>query len=58
MSLGLALADAELASTAARGLAGRSLAAFQNGRGVHGAKSESPAGDAAEPHESTHRGTR
>jgi hypothetical protein len=33
-NLGLALADAELASTAARGLAGRSLAAASRGRPV------------------------
>ena len=34
MNLGLALADAELASTAARGLAGRSFAAVSRGRTV------------------------
>jgi hypothetical protein len=58
MNLGLALADAELASTAARGLAGRSLAAIPGGRGFHGPDAHLPAGDPAEPHDSTHRGTR
>ena len=58
MNLGLALADAELASTAARGLAGRSLAALQAGRGFHRPNLDLPAGDPTEPHDSTYRGTR
>jgi hypothetical protein len=55
MNLGLALADAELASTAARGLAGRSLAAASGGRPARGASPDRPAGDPAETHHSTHR---
>jgi hypothetical protein len=54
MNLGLALADAELASTAARGLAGRSLAAASRGWPVRGATHDRPAGNPAEQH-STHR---
>jgi hypothetical protein len=55
MNLGLALADAELASTAARGLAGRSLAAASRGRPVRGASPDRPAGDPAETHHSARR---
>lgn len=55
MNLGLALADAELASTAARGLAGRSLVAASRGRPVRGTRPDRPAGDPADTHDSAHR---
>ena len=44
MNLGLALADAELASTAARGLAGRSLAVASHDRPVRDASLGGPHG--------------
>ncbi len=49
MNLGLALADAELAATAARGLAGRSVAAPSRGRQVRLASEGRPAGDPETP---------
>ena len=52
MNLGLALADAELASTAARGLAGRSRAAATSGNPVRGASPGRPAGEPADTHHS------
>jgi hypothetical protein len=58
MNLGLALADAELASTAARGLAGRSLGAATSGRPVRSAGPDGPAGDMADTHHRTQRETR
>jgi hypothetical protein len=58
MNLGLALADAELASTAARGLAGRSLAAARSGRPVRSAGPDGPAGAPADLHRWTQRETR
>jgi hypothetical protein len=59
MNLGLALADAELASTAARGLAGRSLSAAWSDHPVCGAGSKRSAGEAAETrHSSPRRETR
>ena len=57
MNLGLALADAELASTAARGLAGRSLAAATR-PAVRSASPGGPARDPADTHHRTHRETR
>ena len=59
MNLGLALADAELASTAARGLAGRSLATGGRGGPVRGTRPDRPAAEPADPHDSARRrGTR
>jgi hypothetical protein len=54
MNLGLALADAELASTAARGLAGRSFAAASRGRRARDTKPSRPGEDPA-AHDSTRR---
>jgi hypothetical protein len=42
MNLGLALADAELASTAARGLAGRSLPVASRGRPARSVRADGP----------------
>jgi hypothetical protein len=56
MNLGLALADAELASAAARGLAGRSLAVASGDRPPRVRTAGEPAADQADAHESTRAG--
>jgi hypothetical protein len=53
MNLGLALADAELASTAARGLAGRSVAAVAGIPSARATRRRLP-GEVADVHNSTH----
>jgi hypothetical protein len=59
MNLGLALADAEIASTAARGLAGRALSAASHGRPARSARADRPTADPADTQRSTRgRGTR
>jgi hypothetical protein len=58
MNLGLALADAELASTAARGLAGRSLTAASRRRPARDTRPDRPAGDPAAHHSVARRDTR
>ena len=55
MNLGLALADAELASTAARGLAGRSLVATSRGRSARDTNRTRPHNELAETHDSARR---
>jgi hypothetical protein len=54
MNLGLALADAELASTAARGLAGRSVAFASRGRSARDTSLGQPNGELPETNESAH----
>jgi hypothetical protein len=58
MNLGLALADAEVASTAARGLAGRSLAAASRGRPARAPTPDPPGRETAAHHSTCRRDTR
>jgi hypothetical protein len=58
MNLGLALTDAELASTAARGLAGRSLAAASGGRPARDTRPDRRAADPAAHQSGARRDTR
>jgi hypothetical protein len=55
VNLGLALADAELASTAARGLAGRSRAVASSGRSARDTSLVRPHGELADARDSARR---